>query len=122
MSSLDTISLSDLARWVEARLDMTMGFVVPEPVGFGVTIVDPSLVHDPEAPAARLCALRGKGDGAFDALAMVINRWVSVVDTHRGPGEFGQRRRARVVIVSCEGGRASVLRWEHDPLVAVVGP
>jgi hypothetical protein len=91
-------------------------------VGFGVTIVDPSLVHDADAPAARLSALRGDDDGAFDALAMVINRWVSVSDTHRGPGEFAQRRRARVVVVSCEGGRASVLRWEHDPLVAVLGP
>jgi hypothetical protein len=121
MSALHTVTLPDLARWIEARLDLTLGFVIPEPVGYGVTIVDPGLLHDPEAPAARLCALGDGVDGDFDALAMVINQWITIDDTHRGPGDFGQRRRARVVIVSCEGGRASVSRWEHEPSTAVVG-
>jgi hypothetical protein len=115
VTALGTIPVAALARWVEGRLDLTIGFVLPVPVVYAADLIDPDLLDDPEAPAARLVPFDPNGRSAHDATVVVMNEWLSPPDTHRRPGQTSPRRRARRVSVVYAGQRAIVTRWEHDP-------
>jgi hypothetical protein len=120
MTTLGTVSVASLARWVEGRIDLTIGFTLTTPVVYGVDLIDPDLLDDPEAPAARLVPFAAlQGDG-HDGTVVVINEWLAPPTTHRRPGDHQQKRRARQVHVHLDGMRATVTRWEHDPDVAVL--
>lgn len=115
MTALGTIPVAAFARWVEARIDLMIGFVLPVPVVYVADLIDPDLLDDPEAPAARLVPFDADERGAHDATVVVMNEWLSPPETHRRPGQTSPRRRARRVSVVYAGQRAVVTRWEHDP-------
>ncbi len=116
---------SSLARWVEGRFAESLGFCDGLARMYGVTIVDPSLLDDPCAPAVRLSYLGNEESWdvarlavelqAFDAVALCSSRWVGVPCAPLRPGGFAVRRRARLVVVAGDVGCATALRLECQP-------
>jgi hypothetical protein len=120
MTALGTVSVAALARWVEGRLDLSVGFVLPVPLVYSVDVVDPDLLDDAEAPAARLVPFVAGTDHGHDGVVVVMNEWLCPPSSHRRPGQHVPRRRARQVQVSVDGQQATVVRWEHDPSFALI--
>jgi hypothetical protein len=117
-----------LADWAEARLHETLDFAPSADRLYGATIVDHIDLADGAAGAARLSFLGEVDDlgaflgarivlelGNFDAAVLLAGRWLTDDLAGGRPGEYGARRRARVVMVGDDGGVAATVRFAHRP-------
>jgi hypothetical protein len=123
--------------WVEGRIHAASSW--PTPVHgdrYGLLMIDPGALDDPEAPAARLSylgsvepvadsvdAVQRPADHAFDAIVDVETVWLPKAELLlERPGTVVHRRRARVVTVTISGRAMSAARFEHDPSSVVLLP
>ena len=131
----------DIARWLERRIDATLGFHLAAARLYGVVVNDAfALAGEPAEEGAARSSFLGEHrnayallDGSlgvlarsFDAAAIVTCGWAAPMlsdgtMTHR-PSRHPTRRRVRVVGVVCDAGVASVLRFEDDPLETLCLP
>lgn len=127
-----------LARWFDERLHDSVGFAVRGCRLYGIELVDEQELGLGNPTAARACCLAEATDRQavleqpdarraleFDAVAMVVVEWRPMASTGPArPSEFAPRRRVRVVelVVTADGGGASVLRFEHEPEFVVLAP
>ncbi|MDO8361795.1 MAG: hypothetical protein Q7V88_02785 [Actinomycetota bacterium] len=128
-----------LAHWLEQRLHESVGFCHRGCRLYGLEVLDAEGLSDDRdtggAPAARMVFVAEGADVAdaldhpdakrlldFDAAAMVTLEWrmVGAAGPPR-PRTFPVRRRARVVEVRTPAGGATVLRFEHEPELVVMG-
>lgn len=123
-----------LARWFEARLHDSVVGHSPLVRLYGIDLVDPALLDRmaPDAARPRFVAeapsidrLRrlpeAVGVHDHDAIAFVSTRWMPVDDPRSArPGDFGRRRRARVVHVVLDGVVAAVARFDAADAVVVL--
>ena len=131
----------DIARWLERRIDATVGFHLPAARLYGVVINDAfGLTAEHAEDGAARSSFLGEHrnayallDGSlgvlarsFDAAAIVTCGWAAPMledgtMTHR-PSRHPTRRRVRVVGLVCDVGIATVLRFEDDPTQPVSLP
>lgn len=127
-----------LARWFDERLHDSVGFAVRGCRLYGVELVDQEGLEHGDPTAARACFLAEASDRMavleqpdarraleFDAVAMVVVEWRPMASAGPArPSEFAPRRRVRAVelVVTADGGGASVLRFEHEPDYIVLAP
>ena len=134
----------DLATCVEASLHTSLdGFDLPRARLYGVSIVNANGVASHEDGALRISFLAEHGDvyelldapssaiaRMFDAAVVLTCGWAAPIsrqdhDDHDAPDEttdeevppsqHPQRRRVRLVVVVCDDGVASVLRFADTP-------
>ncbi|MCB0981890.1 MAG: hypothetical protein H6513_01655 [Acidimicrobiaceae bacterium] len=121
-----------VAAWFDARL--CEGYS-PHSAGsrwYAVDVLDQVALEAQEAGAARLHSIGGAEcvpDAAtgsalladHDAVVLVSSRWLPCAgDGPARPGEWGRRRRARVIEVVTCAGVATVLRVDGDPHLLVL--
>lgn len=118
-----------VATWFDARL---LEGYSPHSAGarwYAVDVLDPVGMELQQAGAARLLSLGHVDDPAaaaallddHDAIVLVSSRWVPCPgDGPARPGEFGRRRRARVIEVGADAGGATVVRVDGDPHLVVL--
>ncbi|MCU1396045.1 MAG: hypothetical protein JWM34_4473 [Ilumatobacteraceae bacterium] len=138
-------SAIEIARWIEHRLDASIGFHLPSARLYGVVVNDADLFdtadcdRDDAGTAARSSFIGEARDvyslltgsfailaRSFDAAAVVTGGWAApMLDdgtmTHR-PSRHPQRRRVRAVAVVADDGVASVIRFEDDPTEVICRP
>ena len=133
----------DLATCVEASLHTSLdGFDLPRARLYGVSIVNANGVASHEDGALRISFLAEHGDvyelldapssaiaRMFDAAVVLTCGWAAPIsrqdhddhDDHETtddevpPSQHPQRRRVRLVVVVCDDGVASVLRFADTP-------
>jgi len=133
----------DLATCVEASLHTSLdGFDLPRARLYGVSIVNANGVASHEDGALRISFLAEHGDvyelldapssaiaRMFDAAVVLTCGWAAPIsrqdhddqDDHdvsedaSDPSQHPQRRRVRLVVVVCDDGVASVLRFADTP-------
>ena len=133
----------DLATCVEASLHTSLdGFDLPRARLYGVSIVNANGVASHEDGALRISFLAEHGDvyelldapssaiaRMFDAAVVLTCGWAAPIsrqdhddhDDHETtddevpPSQHPQRRRVRLVVVVCDEGVASVLRFADTP-------
>ena len=126
-------SILHTTLWLERRLDMTLGFHLPDARMYGIVVVDPSALHDEREHGAARCSFIDEGrdiydliGGApgvyarsFDAAAVVTTGWAAPLDDDGSlpvrASRHPARRRVRVVAAVSDDGVASVIRFEDDP-------
>lgn len=122
-----------LARWFEARLHDAAVAHSPLVRLYGIDLIDPAMLDRLTPDAARphfvaeapsIDRLRALPESAsvhqHDAIAFVSTRWMATDDRVSRPGEFGRRRRARVVHVVLDGAVAAVARFDAAEAVVVL--
>ena len=123
-----------LARWFEARLHDAAVAHSPLVRMYGIDVIDPAMLDRFAPDAARpqfvaeapsIDRLRRLPESAsvhqHDAIAFVSTRWMPVDDDRPSrPGEFGRRRRARVVHIVLDGAVAAVARFDAADAVVVL--
>ena len=130
----------DLATCVEASLHTSLdGFDLPRARLYGVSIVNANGVASHEDGALRISFLAEHGDvyelldapssaiaRMFDAAVVLTCGWAAPIsrqddddlettDDEVPPSQHPQRRRVRLVVVVCDDGVASVLRFADTP-------
>ena len=130
----------DLATCVEASLHTSLdGFDLPRARLYGVSIVNANGVASHEDGALRISFLAEHGDvyelldapssaiaRMFDAAVVLTCGWAAPIarqdhddqdasDDTVPPSQHPQRRRVRLVVVVCDDGVASVLRFADTP-------
>ena len=131
----DSVDPSDipsiLAACVERSLHVSLdGFAHKHARLYGVSIVDLNAAHRNDNGALRITFLAEHGDvyelleaptnavvRAFDAAAVLTTGWAAPLGESDGipPSEHPERRRVRLVVVVCDEGVASVLRFADEP-------
>jgi hypothetical protein len=121
-----------LASCVEHSLHQSHpGFDQPAARLYGVTVVDPQADERTVDGALRLTFLAEDADvsellespagaavRAFDAAVVLTSGWAAPVDDgapEMPPSRHPGRRRVRLVVVVCDGGVGSVLRFADAP-------
>ena len=120
-----------LATCVERSLHASLdGFAHKKARLYGVSIVDLDAARRDDDGALRITFLAEHGDvyelleaptnavvRAFDAAVVLTTGWAAPLGDHDGtpPSEHPERRRVRLVVVVCDEGVASVLRFADAP-------
>jgi hypothetical protein len=120
-----------LAKCVERSLHVSLdGFAHKRARLYGVSIVDLEAARRDNSGALRITFLAEHGDvyelleaptnavvRAFDAAVVLTTGWAAPLDDADGtaPSEHPERRRVRLVVVVCDEGVASVLRFADTP-------
>jgi hypothetical protein len=131
MSTSATLPLR-LARWFEARLHASMSPPTALVRRYGLELIDDDGLELLRPDAARVVFLGEAADcdpppaadpgvDDFDAEAIVVHRWLVRDGASFRPGTPAVRRRARVVLVRCPEGMATVTRFDDDPDVVLFG-
>ena len=121
-----------LAACVEDSLHGSLdGFELRRARLYGITVVDPTAVREHADGALRITFLAEHADvyelldspagaavRAFDAAVVLTSGWAAPVDEgapETPPSRHPGRRRVRLVVVVCDGGVGSVLRFADAP-------
>ncbi len=129
-----TTLTSNIALWLERRLDCTLGFHLERPRLYGVVLNDPLALLDEHSAAGRVSFVE-EGDlddllhgpssvlvRSFDAAAVVVAGWARPLASH--PSQCGDEsmRLVRVVTVVNDDGCACVVRFEDSERPMVTTP
>ena len=130
-----TVLTVNIATWLERRLDMSLGYLLPAARLYGIVVNDPLGLIDDLGQAARTSFIDEASDiydllvgsaavlaRSFDAAAIATVGWASPTncgDTDIEPSLHPRRRRVRIVTVVNDEGCASAIRFADDPDRAV---
>jgi hypothetical protein len=121
-----------LATCVERSLHLSLdGFDQHQARLYGVSVVDEEAAREHEDGALRITFLAEHGDvyelleaptssvvRMFDAAAVLTSGWAAPISDEGSdiaPSQHPERRRVRLVVVVCDKGVASVLRFADTP-------